>query len=81
MRKSKKTNTLVLVSNHVKSIYDDKWIGDVLNSTGMGTKGDQSLNYMQNPTLNESDTNGVKVHLFEILEEKKYFYQRQVKLK
>ena len=25
MRRSHETNTLVLVSNHVKSIYDDKW--------------------------------------------------------
>jgi len=81
MRRSKKTNTLVLVSNHVKSIYDDKWIGDVLHFTGMGTKGDQSLNYMQYPTLNESDASGIKVHLFEVFEEKKYFYQGQVKLK
>ena len=81
MRRSKKTNTLVLVSNHVKSIYDDKWIGDVLHYTGMGTKGDQSLNYMQNPTLNESDSNNVEIHLFEVFEEKKYFYQGQVKLK
>ena len=56
-------------------------MGDVLHYTGMGTKGEQSLNYMQNPTPNESDANGVKVHLFEVFEEKKYFCQGQVKLK
>ena len=31
MRRSYKTNTLVLVSNHVKSIYDDKWIDNILH--------------------------------------------------
>ena len=81
MRRSYKTNSLILVSNHVKSIYDDKWKGDILHYTGMGTKGDQSLSFMQNPTLNESGTNNVEIHLFEVFEKKKYFYQGQVKLK
>ncbi len=31
MRRSKETNTLVIVSNHVSSVYDDRWIGDVLH--------------------------------------------------
>ena len=81
MRRSHKTNTLVLVSNHIKSIYDDKWNGDIFNYTGMGGAGDQSLNFMQNKTLNESEENGVEIHLFEVFEEKKYFYQGRVKLK
>ena len=81
MRRSHETNTLVLVSNHVKSIYDDKWKGDVLHYTGMGSKGDQSLEFMQNKTLNESRDTNVEVHLFEVFEEKKYFYQGKVRLK
>ena len=81
MRKSNETNTLVLVSNHVKSIYDDKWKGDILHYTGMGSKGDQSLSFMQNSTLNESLINGVKVHFFEVFKKKKYFYQGEVELK
>lgn len=44
MRRSLDTNTLVLVSNHVKSIYGDRWIGDTLHYTGMGLVGDQYLN-------------------------------------
>mgnify|MGYP001302183761 CR=1 FL=1 len=43
MRRSHKTNTLVLVSNHVKSIYADRWEGDILHYTGMGSSGNQSL--------------------------------------
>lgn len=80
MRRSLKTDSLVLVSNHVKSLYHDRWIDNVLHYTGMGTEGDQSLNFAQNKTLAESDTNGVTVHLFEVFEEKKYTYQGVVKL-
>ena len=45
MRRSHETNTLVIVSNHVKSIYEDKWIDNVMHYTGMGTSGDQSLTF------------------------------------
>ena len=41
MRKSNKTNTLVIVSKHVGRIYDDRWIGETLHYTGMGLEGDQ----------------------------------------
>lgn len=80
MRRSLKTNTLVLVSNHVKSIYDDRWIGDIFHYTGMGTKGDQSRSYSQNRTLDESQSNGVDMHLFEVDREGEYIYQGQVTL-
>lgn len=36
MRRSKTTNTLVIVSDYTKGIYHDKWIGGVLHYTGMG---------------------------------------------
>lgn len=80
MRKSNKTKTLVLVSNHVKSIYQDKWIGNVLHYTGMGSNGDQSLNFMQNKTLSESRSNGITVHLFEVYSKQEYTYQGVVEL-
>lgn len=80
MRRSNSTNTLVLVSNHVKSIYDDRWIGNVFHYTGMGTEGDQSLDFMQNKTLAQSDSNGVSVHLFEVDREQEYRYQGSVAL-
>lgn len=36
MRRSRTTNTLVIVSDYTKGIYHDKWIGGVLHYTGMG---------------------------------------------
>ncbi len=40
MRRSHKTNTLVIISDHTKGLYEDKWIGDELHYTGMGKSGD-----------------------------------------
>ena len=80
MRRSHKTNTLVLISNHVGSIYADRWIDEVLHYTGMGQSGDQELDATQNKTLNESQTNGVEVHLFEVFVDKEYTYVGQVQL-
>lgn len=80
MRRSKKTNTLVIVSDHTKGLYEDKWHGDVLHYTGMGKVGDQDINASQNRTLNESNHNGVSVFLFEVFEENHYIYRGQVQL-
>lgn len=80
MRRAHKTNSLVLVSNHTKSIYSDRWVGDVLHYTGMGQSGDQSLQFAQNRTLNESRYNGVSVYLFEVFQQKKYTYIGEVEL-
>lgn len=80
MRRSLTTNTLVIVSDHTKSLYEDKWIGDVLHYTGMGKKGNQELNKTQNKTLNESNHNGTEVHLFEVYKENNYIYRGIVKL-
>jgi 5-methylcytosine-specific restriction protein A len=80
MRRSTKTGTLVLVSNHVESIYNDRWLGDVLHYTGMGGKGDQSLTFMQNKTLEESERNGVDLHLFEVNKPQAYTYVGRVRL-
>lgn len=80
MRKSNKTNTLVIVSDYTRGIYHDKWIAGVLHYTGMGLSGDQDINYMQNRTLNESDYNGVDVHLFEVMDPTVYTYCGRIKL-
>lgn len=80
MRKSNKNSTLVLISNRVKSIYEDRWEGKTLYYTGMGQTGDQSLMNYQNKTLLESNKNGVRVFLFEVFKEKQYIYQGEVKL-
>ena len=31
MRRSHKTNSLILVSNHIESIYDDKWENNIFH--------------------------------------------------
>lgn len=80
MRKSNTTNSLVLVSNHVDSIYDDRWESDVLHYTGMGQEGDQSLDFMQNKTLAQSNSNGVNVFLFEVFKSAEYTFIGRVNL-
>lgn len=39
MRRSHKTNTLVLVSDHTKALYEDRWEENVFHYTGMGRLG------------------------------------------
>jgi 5-methylcytosine-specific restriction enzyme A len=58
MRRSKRTNTLVLITNQ-KSFYEGRWFDNKLYYIGMGSKGSQSLKGNQNITLYESNTNGI----------------------
>lgn len=80
MNRSHTTNTLVLTAKHNKPLYDDQWNGNVFNYTGMGKSGDQSVDYKQNRTLYESNTNGVRVFLFESYLDGEYIYSGEVKL-
>ena len=80
MNRSLKTNTLVLISNRVKSLYQDRINGDLIHYTGLDQYGNQDLNGAQNKTLNESNVNGVGVRLFEVIEQGKYIYVGAVKL-
>lgn len=80
MRRSLKTNSLVLVSDHTKSTYEDKWVNNFFHYTGMGLTGEQSLSFQQNKTLVESTTNGVNLYLFEVFEEGHYVYIGEVEL-
>jgi len=77
MRRSHETNTLIIVSNHLKSIYKDRWDDEAgtLHYTGMGTQGDQELSFAQNKTLAESPENEVTVHWFEVLKSRIYTYR------
>ena len=72
MRRSKTTNTLVIVSDYTKGLYHDKWIGGVLHYTGMGKSGDQDIHWAQNATLAACGRNGVDVHLFEVMDDGEY---------
>jgi 5-methylcytosine-specific restriction enzyme A len=80
MRRSHKTNSLVIVSDRTRGIYEDRWVGNTLHYTGMGLDGDQKLDATQNRTLNESTKNGVSVYLFEVLESGNYIFQGPVHL-
>lgn len=75
MRRSIATNSLVLIAKHVNPLYDDQWTEDgVLNYTGMGTTGDQSISFGQNKTLATAKQNDIKVYLFESYKENEYYY-------
>ena len=81
MRRSLRTNTLVLVTKHTPdNIYADQWRDGVLDYVGMGREGDQSFDFGQNKTLLQSNTNNVKVHLFEVFEPQQYTYIGRVYL-
>lgn len=80
MRRSLKTNSLIIISDHTKPYYEDVWRDGILYYTGMGKTGDQDLQFAQNKTLAESESNGVKVYLFEVFEKGKYIYRGPVKL-
>lgn len=80
MRRSKATNTLVLITDYTKGIYHDKWIGGVLHYTGMGKSKDQDIEWSQNATLAESKHNGVDVHLFEVIDVGEYIYCGRIEL-
>ena len=81
MRRSKETNSLVLIAKHNNPLYDDQWTGDgILNYTGMGTENDQSISYAQNNTLTIAEREGIKVYLFESYKDNEYYYDGEVKL-
>ncbi|HHY76039.1 MAG TPA: HNH endonuclease [Firmicutes bacterium] len=80
MRFSRRTNTLLLISDPTKSPYVNEWKGNILHYTGMGLNGDQSLEHSQNRTLALSKTNGVEVHLAERYKTNQYIYLGRVVL-
>lgn len=81
MRRSIATNSLVLIAKHVNPLYDDQWTEDgILNYTGMGTVGDQSVSFGQNKTLATAKQNNIKVYLFESYKENEYYFFGEVEL-
>ena len=82
MRRSKQTNTLVLIAKYDQCYRNHEWDekNQILNYMGMGKTGDQSLDYSQNKTLAESKDNGVKVYLFESYKAGLYEYCGEVEL-
>jgi 5-methylcytosine-specific restriction protein A len=80
MRRSPSTNSLVLISDHTKSAYEDKWIGKTFHYTGTGPVGEQSLSSPQNKALAGSPESGVRLFLFEVFEEGRYLYTGEAEL-
>ena len=80
MRRSIATNSLVLIAKHVNPLYDDQWTEEgILNYTGMGTVGDQSISFGQNKTLATAKQNGIKVYLFESYKENEHDFLKKKK--
>lgn len=79
MRRSLKHNVLILIHKH-DSLYKDRWQDGVLLYTGMGKKGDQNINFQQNKTLAQSNTNGVIVLLFSSAMSDEYVFEGKVSL-
>lgn len=80
MRRSHATNSLVLFTKVEKDLYYDRWDGEILHYTGMGKKGDQTLQSNQNKTLYDSNETDIKVYLFETFASHKHFFRGRVKL-
>lgn len=79
MRRSLKTNTLVLISDKTK-LYQDREEDGFFYYTGMGKLGDQSLTFQQNKTLAKSNENNVSIHLFVAYKKRIYTYRGQYEL-
>ena len=81
MRRSRNTDCLVVISDHTKSIYEDRWVAnDTIHYSGIGLEGDQRIDIAPNKTLAESTGNGVTPYLFEVYESGKYLFRGQVSL-
>ena len=74
MRPSRKTNTLVLISDYTKGLYNDKWIDGVLHYVGMGRYGNQSPVFHANKYLAYPDLNPIDLHLFIVKDSGQYTY-------
>ena len=81
MRRSLETNTLVLISDHTKSIYDDQWVSkDILHFTGIGLEGDQQIAQAPNKTLANAEVNKVSLFLCEAYARGRYLFRGRGKL-
>ena len=71
----KETNTLVLISDYTKGDRPNKWIGDTLHLTG-----NHKITGSTYSKLADSRTNGVTIHLFQVMNPGQYSYSGLVKL-
>lgn len=71
----KETNTLVLISDYTKGDHPNKWIGDTLHLTG-----NHKITGSTYSKLADSRTNGVTIHLFQVMNPGEYTYSGLVTL-
>ncbi len=79
MRRSAKTNTMVLVGDHTNELYTDEWKDGVLNYTGMGITEGKRID-KRDKVLAESFMNSICIHLFEVFTKGEFTYKGEVKL-
>ena len=79
VRKSKRTNTIILLAKFDNCSYKHRRDGDILYFTGMGKKGDQEMK-RQNKSILNAKEEGFILHLLELYEDKKYIYKGKVEL-
>ncbi len=78
MRHSPKTGSLVIVSDHTRSPYEDAWVNNFFHYTGRGLGGKQGISLRENKMLVEAKTHGVRLCLFEVFEAGHYVYMGEV---
>lgn len=66
----KKMNSIVIIANHTKSLYDDEWDQGIFRYTGAGRIGNQKMTN-NNKALKNAKILRVNVFLFEVFNEKK----------
>ena len=71
----KETNTLVPISDYTKGDRPNKWIGDTLHLTD-----NRKITGSTYSKLADSRTNGVTIHLFQVMNPNEYTYSGLVKL-
>lgn len=81
IRKSKKTNTIVIFAKFNNCSYKHRWEDNILYFTGMGKKGNQEMK-RQNKSLLNAKEEGFSIHLFEVYDEKgkEFIYGGKVEL-
>ena len=71
----KETNSLILISDYTRGDHPNKWIGDTLHLTGT-----QKISGSLYSKLADSRTNGITIHLFQVMNPQEYTYSGVVKL-
>lgn len=77
------TNIMVIIADQTLGLYHDKWKNGILHYTGTGKSGDQQLDGnpgYKNGKLYNSRSNGMQLHLFEVIKKGEYIYRGIVKL-